>query len=417
MENSEVELARFKKKAHGYRAAHELAPSARALEALAVGGIVAGYCRKKGLTRKDVVIADLMAGTGFLSEQLYLLGFRKLHAFEASNDMSKALAEQGSSSKHIDLHPFATLNDISTALKTVKPQVIVCMAGFHHLIEYEADQVRVNANKSIALQERVVSDCMSVLGDEGMLLLVDVYENDVQSEVSEQWPYWRPIKALGTFQNGSLIPNMIKKDLLNAKSFRDYATVTKTHLCSVPKKVNPSLDWFRNVVDLKSQAGHKDIAFSRGFLKRMGNKYNLSFATIECPWIFLNRDLLQKYLITFWFEDAEIDGDKVRQIVEAAEKTNGVCANGGGYASFGWNLGYAVIENRVDRTKTSRRAVFRRLKVFLLVLVVLCFGNGCLKYFTYLNGIYEALDKVITALLGAVGNEVIAEWHRYTEGR
>jgi hypothetical protein len=414
MENQEIELTRFRRKARGYRAALELAPQARILEVLAIACILEGFRRRKELSRSEFTVVDLMAGTGFLSEQLHQLGFRNVHAFEACNDMSQSPPGQHDAGKHFTLHPFASVEGIEPLLKSIRPHAVVALAGFHHLIQYESDRKTVNVDASTALQERVVKTCMEALGTDGMLLIVDIYDDIVERPIPESWPYWCKANTVGSLPNGAVIPQAIKKSLLEANTFHDFSETIERHLCSIPSKSNPSLGWFRSVVDQLSSTGHKDVALNKQLLDDLSAMYRVTFGTTPCPWLFENSAILQKFVVTFWFDAFSHDSQKVQEIVDKAEKVNGLHANTT-FASFGWNLGYAILEARSSHVGTVFRAARRRMTILLWILLTLSAINISFKLFTYWSSLYSFLDKIVPAILGILGNEVWTAWKRRSE--
>ena len=416
MENQDVELRRFRQKARGYRAAHELAPAARILEVFAVAGIVEGYRRKKGLSRGEIIVVDLMAGTGFLCDWLYRLGFRRLHALEACNEMSQGPSEKHDDRRHYDLHPIASADGIAPLLKRIQPHVIVCFAGFHHLIEYEPDGKTVNVSSSVDLQRRVARVCMDAVGEDGMLLIVDIYDDALKTTDFAKWPYWQKGKTFTTLLKDSAIPESIKVPLLEASSFQEFSITVEKHLGGVPKKQNPSLSWFRQVVDAQSAAGHKDIALSNQLLDSLALAYRVSFVTTLCPWVFFSRATLQKFLVTFWFDDANQDVQKISQILAAAERINGLNTNGT-YASFGWNLGFAVVEARNGGVLAVSRAARRRMVLLFWALLAFSVINVFLKLLSYWSNLYGFIDGLIPGVLGVILGEGMGEWQRRTERR
>lgn len=329
---NEIEMARFKQKAHGYRAAHEVAPSARAIEASAIANVIEGYRLKKHLSKSELVIVDLMAGTGFISKSLHQAGFKNIHAFEACNEMSQDSSRQD---EDFILHPFADIKAIGPLLRQIRPHVIVCLGGFHHLIEFEDDKKTVNAEASIALQEHVIKTCVESVSEDGMFLVVDVYEDGFESMSSTRWPYWSSGKAAQMLLGPSAVPASVKEALLKSDSFQRFATITESQLSGGVRKTNPALHWFRRGVDELSTAGHKDIPMTARLVDRLSKDYKVSVAYAITPWVFPNKATLDNFLLTFWFDDIAQDTAKVAEILKRAEAISGVHINGT-FASFGW---------------------------------------------------------------------------------
>jgi hypothetical protein len=405
---NEVEMSRFKQKAHGYRTAHQVAPSARAIEAAAIVNVIEGYRLKKHLTRSELVIVDLMAGTGFVSKSLRQAGFENIHAFEACNEMSQ---DNSRRDEDFILHPFADIKDIGPLLRQVRPHVIVCLGGFHHLIEFEDDKKTVNAEASIILQEQVIKTCVESVSDDGMFLLVDVYEDGFESMSSTRWPYWHSGRASHMLLAPSSVPLSVKNELLSSESFQKFATITESQLSGGVRKTNPALHWFRRGVDELSTAGHKDIPITARLIDRISKDYKVSVAYATTPWVFPNKATLDNFLLTFWFDDIAQDTAKVAEILKRAEEISGVHVNGT-FASFGWNLSFVAIEAKTSDDQTIHRAAKGRMLLLFIGLILLGGTNFCLKLFSYWSEIYRALDTGISLVLGWLIGEWIAEWRR-----
>lgn len=409
MDNREVEMARFKAKAHGYRAAHEIAPMARILEVSAIVNVIEGFRKKHHIPKSELVIVDLMAGTGFLSKSLYRAGYRNLHAFEACNDMSQKTFGR-SDSDHYALHPFADIFGITPLLKQVRPHIIICLAGFHHLIEFCQDG-SVNEKGSVDIQERVVKVCMDALADDGMLLLADIHEDGFGEFGSSRWPYWEGRTSLGKkLYKASHVPPSVREILVKSDSPQSYSATVESRLAN-GRKENPALVWFRSVIDTLSTAGHKDIPLTKALACRLEEKYKVSTTSFSCPWIFPSRASLDNFLLTFWFDDVPRDSTTIPKVLTEAETINGIYVNGT-FASFGWNLGFIAIESKTPTGVTMTRGTRRRLFWLFLCLFLLCGTTIALKTMTYSKAIYEVLDYFIMLLLGAVANEFFSEWRR-----
>lgn len=411
MENQDVELARFRLKAQGYRKAMSIAPEARSLEIFAIACILRGYCDELGLSRKDLIVVDLMAGTGFLSEQLYQFGFRKLHALEACNEMSQQ-GSGGHPDRNFNLYPFADIDGVQLLLRRIKPHVVVSIAGFHHLIKYAADGA-VDAGGSVELQEQMAKACMEALGDDAMCLIVDIYEDSLGVGVPEQWPYWRKASASRWPSGSAEIPPAVKDSLLNATTFREFSAAVTNQLCSVSGPANPSLAWFREVVDKLSSVGHKDIALSQPLLDKLSAAYRVSFATTPCPWLFANDVVLQKFLTTFWFDESK-DVNVLSRINSEAARVNGIqmaptCV------TFGWNLGYLIVEANTGDGRAVARAASHRMAILASVLLALSATNILFKLLSYWSVLYGFMDNAVSAALALLMKEVVAAWQRRLE--
>lgn len=132
--------------------------------------MVLGACRKKGWRPEQTRVVDLMAGTGVLSVALKAAGFEKTKAIEACAEM---LPGGSSDVEFVDRRSFA---NIRGALEEIRPQVIVSLAGFHHLIERTGKGV--DRLRSVAAQAILAGACVDALDPGGLLLVVDIAEDD-----------------------------------------------------------------------------------------------------------------------------------------------------------------------------------------------------------------------------------------------
>ena len=411
MENRNIELTRFQKKAQGYRAAHQFAPHARDLEVLAIGATIEGYRRDHGLSQQELVVADLMAGTGFLCDALYKLGFRNLHALEACNDMSQKVTPQPNQNTYTK-HSFADISKVSAILDSLSPHIIVCLAGFHHIIKYNTDGNTVDLGKSIELQGSVVQSCVNSLKPEGMLIIADIYDDTLASEGSCEWPYWSTGQHFKEFLSGSSIPAIIIDDLASSSSFERFQVITLSSLSSNKGNANPSFHWFRDAVDVYSEIGHKDAALNKALIDDLRKQYQTSVFRLTCPWVFGTVAALKNFLQEFWFNGSLKQSYSLDNIYQEASRINGINEEQG-FASFGWNLLYTCIVKPGDEESQNRRLARINLTLGSTLLFTLSLVNVALKHLTFMTQIQEKIDGVVLALFGYIGGDIyerIQKW-------
>ena len=176
------ELEKFRKKASAYRKALAQQPQARSLELVPLVWFLNRYCRAVGKRKRSIKIVDLMSGTGYLSECLLDLGYTNLHAVEACSEMCDDVRIF---EDRVRLHKFTSIGQIEGILAEIRPDVIISVASFHHLIEYDQTGAIIQKGESIRLQSNVVSSCMRVLADDGLMLILDLIEEAAIESVSE----------------------------------------------------------------------------------------------------------------------------------------------------------------------------------------------------------------------------------------
>ena len=113
MKSTDLELLRFTKKASSYRKALSNAPNSRILEIAPIISIIEGYIKSNELEKQNLVIVDLMSGSGYLTNYLKKSGFKKIHAIEACNEMSASSNYYNG----VQLHPISNIKETNKILK------------------------------------------------------------------------------------------------------------------------------------------------------------------------------------------------------------------------------------------------------------------------------------------------------------
>jgi len=365
-----LEVERFALKADGYRAALETSPEARSLEVAVIAALLRGCCADRGWNPANVKVVDLMAGSGFLGNFLYKVGFKQVWALEACDEMVvNHSAIEGV--RHQRLHDWEELHG---RLREIEPHFIVSLAGFHHLIEY--DGKRLNRAASVIWQAEIIRECLSELRDDGLVMIVDLVEPTAISR--HEWrtfSYWDP-SVFGVLHS---LPPSIRSRLQEAKSLQDYEKIIENDLCG--GRSNPALRWFREVVDEKTEVGHEDIALSQELLRLMRQYRGVKFAHFSCPWIFSSRIEAGFFLSRkFGFLIGRKDIEKVEaEVLEESERIVGLHEVAEGRIVFDWNLAALAIPGTKCRNK--EKWVYEANAISIVTLLLLGFRLGLKSLF------------------------------------
>jgi predicted rRNA methylase YqxC with S4 and FtsJ domains len=392
MENSDIEIQRFAKKAKSYRQALQTAPKSRILEVAAIISTIEGYIKNNELDKKNLIVVDFMSGNGYLSNYLIQTGFNKVHAIEACNEMSK----DSENYQNVELHPISSINESNSILKKIKPDIIVSLASFHHLIIRNTDQ-SINTKNSIELQSELITICEKNLNKEGLLIIVDLFDDSFQNVIDTYSDnnYWAK-NAFKKIINNSFINSEIKKKINNSKSLDNYSENLKDIIPNLANQKNPSLNWFRNTVNTKTTLGHDDVALSKDLLEKISSKYKITADTFYCPWVFENENQMLLFLWNkFGFINNETNLIKEDEIIPHAMRQVGINRHQDKEYYFGWSLGIITIR---DKTSKERTFMKRLYLVQLIALIIILFGYGIFKKYFYFNS--DGFDKIIFVFVG-----------------
>lgn len=363
------ELERFAKKAKYYRQALETNPSARLLEIYPILWYLERHRNSLGKRRKNLRIVDLMSGSGFLSENLFKLGYTDLHAVE----FCKEMYQDASAYRKVRLHTLSSFDHLEGVLGELRPDVIISLASFHHLIVY-GHEGQVDKQASTELQSHVVDICMRALPDQGVLMIADLIENEVKETPLE--PFKSPMKNISASLGHLGIDGSIVDILKLANSLHSASSILHREFGT--KSINVGLDWFRTTVDKKTSVGHKDIALSKDFVEKVSN-YRPIVTKYVCPWIFKNDNDLAEFVFNkfgFALDERKKGGltkDDVKTLVIdklGIRKNHGVSA-------LNWNLGVVLLGKiepfSVDRKHYLYLASLATMAIVLVVALLLRF--------------------------------------------
>lgn len=357
-----VEISRFERKSDGYREAVKKYPSARCLELSITVSIIYALCNSNGWDKSDVRIADVMAGNGYLSSHLSDIGFSNVTAIEACDDMMPpAGVDRNFTTRNIE-----TIDNIGHILSQIEPNIVVSLAGFHHLIRKKGN--RVDRTSSIIWQYKTIELVMSNIPDDGKLVITDLSEPGAFSEVDNiPGGLWSKKGFEESMRELGVSPSIISE----RNKLQDLSKHVSEKCNSLSEK--PSLDWFRRCVDRESDVGHDDVALSKHLIDLISmSPYNLYADYSFVPWLFDSISELEFYVVNkfgFNIEKTPTKKDK-ENIIERCKQLAGISQIDGKKA-FGWKLGFVCISNNSYYDREIRIINYLIASINLLLLLTL----------------------------------------------
>ncbi len=408
MENSDtLELTKFIEKAPGYKEALHFAPLARGIEIFAIIGILDGYVKSRGLSKSEVVIAEIMAGNGYLSQFLVKAGYKRIHSLEASNHMAN---DSYLNDRYIQLHAIESIYSIGDILKSIKPNVVISIAGFHHMLEY--NNKGVNADKSIKKQKKVVDICMRNIEKNGMVVIADIRDDDLDDIIDEEPEYWST-RSFNKIYSGKdqLIPIDCRNRILKTKDISEYSkTVTDCLMPPLQIGKNPTTRWFHEVIDKETSVGHKDIPIGRKFIDSLKETYKVNFAKINSPWLFTNIIEFRSFITSFWFTELINNKKKMDGIFQMAESINGIRnLENTERLSFGWNLAILTIQSNEQEVPSL---FYPNIVVLLSSIIVVSLAGIVIKANTTIYLLIKIISNVLIFLTGVTAKEIYDKFKR-----
>jgi len=400
MENSDtLELKKFIEKAPGYKDALHYAPLARMVEIFTIIGTIDGFVKDKGLSKSEIVIAEIMAGNGYLSHFLMEAGYRCIHALEASNHMAN---DTYLNNKYITPYAIESIFSIGDILKNVRPDVVVSIAGFHHMIEYNG--ASINIEQSIDKQKQVIDICMKYIKNNGILVIEDIRDKDMDDLIDQEPEFWSA-KSFKKIFNKNLLPANCQKGILKTSDVVEYSNVVSEHLMPpLHQNTNPTVNWFRNVIDKETSVGHKDQPISRKLIEQLNVNYKVNYAKLNTPWIFSNISEFQLFITTFWFVEHKNNTTKLNAIFKKANEVNGVrYLEGTDRVSFGWNLALLTIQSKEQDPPSL---FYPNIIALFSSLILISFVGIALKIYTTLHVSIQIVSNVLVFLAGVTAKEI-----------
>lgn len=363
-----TELDRFQKKAKEYSTALKKSPKARLFELYPVLQLLHMYCNSVSKSKSKLKIVDLMSGTGFLAENLYNVGFSNIVAIEFCDAMSDGSDMFGNK---IVLKKAKTFEDMAILLNEIKPDVVVSLAAFHHLISYDT-LGNVDFEPSCKQQKNIIDICLSALEENGMLIITDLSENEVEENV-----YPRDVFAMKAALNDLKklgVQKPLLKKLVKCLTISDTSkTISSEFLQRNKISKNLSLNWFRNFVDKNAEIGHKDIAISNRLCSSIkNNMYCVS--KFYCPWMFKNEEELQNFVEKkFAFS---LNSTEKKQELNLEEDINSCLGirqiNEQNVIFLGWNLAVLAVWKKCpfESSKLYHRLLFCLVSIIILLIIL-----------------------------------------------
>ncbi|NPD48103.1 hypothetical protein [Lentimicrobium sp. S6] len=399
MEKANIEIERFKKKAMYYKKALNLCPDARILEVFNIISVLDGYVKDNELDKSSLCIVDLMSGDGYLTKYLHKAGFRNIHSFEACNEMS--FNSENYNNSGIKLYSIPEILEIEKIICNLKPQIVISLASFHHLIIHDKQEPKkVNTIESLNLQEKVIDICMRNLDDNGLLLITDIYDN-VESieEYITSIPFWN------TFDSSKLLYNTLNETEIStikkSKNQSNFNSIIDEKFTKYSFRRNPSINWFRQIVDKQTSIGHSDFAINRSLIEYIKSNYIYRFSTFACPWVFDNKGHLKNFLLNkfgFSIDDNSIISDN--EVLKEADAINGITDIQNNRVLFGWNLSMTILSKTetIYKKKTNKKRTVFILLLLLLILVINIVMN--LSFKLYNKELIAITNSLSLLLLG-----------------
>lgn len=401
------EIEKFTQKAKEYKEALQLAPDSRIPEIIPIIAILDGIARKLGIPKKELKIVDLMAGNGYLTSLLYEIGFVNITSIEACNEMSF----DSEIFQKTSLYPIPDISVAPHLIRSIDPDVIVSLAAFHHLIEYDGGG-KISIPKSIKFQNKIICDCMDAMNDRGIMIIADL--SDIQQDINV-----KTIDDLGIWDGVSLADITIYKsniskwiDNNDGKGGMEGYKIAVNRKYYVDDNFNFSLNWFRKIIDTKTEIGHSDIAISEDLIKSVSEAHDVFYEKYQCPWVFESLELLKKFIFKkFGFNVNEKKPISTSECFSFAKQLDGINEQRD-TKTFGWDLGLFVIikKNALFSKKSIEKNVQFMLVGICIVLSLLLIAKvGLAKVYFDIGFVFQTLlgfffGGLATYLLGRDNN-------------
>lgn len=349
MTSTHFSESHFDAKAERYHAAIRAVPSARYLELLPFFLILNSHFSDN---ETELVIADLLCGGGFLTEG-FRGCFRQLYGIDVSQNMLRAFPRCANITAIK-----AALEEQPDILKKVKPNVIISLAGLHHI--YEINNGKVELGPSADLQQQLVLAWANCLAPSGIMIIADVtdptlpapfLQDNINCQILNRTLAKRADFLFGSLRQSLDFPeNTISFPAANLGQY--VRSVCEFTQCR--EQTSPGA-WFRNIVTEQGLYGHADhflnpVSLIKSLQK---NGFQAEYYEMPTPWLFPS----QEDFIYFFYEKfafgppslsfSDIPQTTQKMIVNKAEEFLGVHYFSNGGVSVGWRLGYYRIVRQV----------------------------------------------------------------------
>jgi len=340
-----------------------------------------------------------MSGSGFLSENLYKLGYTNLHAVEFCEEMYKDSSVYNSK---VRLHFLSSFDHLDGVLDEVKPDVIITLASFHHLLVYDTND-QVDKAASQHMQSDVVDICMRALPDQGILLIADLVDSGVTETPLELFK--APVAPIANELVNLGLDKQIGKLLSSGNSLHGISSLLHREFGT--RSGNSSLNWFRSIVDKTTVVGHKDIAISSEFLESVAS-YRPVITKYACPWLFKDKIELEDFVFkkfAFGITKPGFQPKTLQEVTALSEQYLGVRSNHGIY-SLGWNLGIVLLGKRDPFSRSNDLNI---LSASLLAMAVILIIATVARYAFDIYAIVDFKDIFVFILTLPLGI-VLGNW-------
>ncbi len=171
---------------------------------------------------------------------------------------------------------------------------------------------------------------------------------------------------------------------------------------------NPTVNWFRSIVNKFTSVGHYDISISENLIKVLSQKYtNLYFNTFSCPWLFKSNPSLQQFILKkfgFYLDnESKITNEEV---MAKAKTVAGIKIINDHLYSFSWSLGALLIDNHKSDTykipKNKILTILILLNIFLIINILFQ-----MSYSLSSSDFYGLSNFIVFALFGSLISEYL----------
>ena len=392
----EPELQRFVAKAEAYRLALKSSPAARNFELVPILAALESIRKKLALSRAELRVIDLMSGDGFLSRALFKFGYKNLHAIESCNEMSFG-------SPAYNEVPLISPPNVQEALRAIgplNPHVVVSLASFHHLIEYNVSG-EVNLKKSAEIQKNVIEGVINNAPNLAAFVCCDLFQDEIESQNEDSIEVTRGAFSFAlNYQSGPLLGLMQPR---RSETLADWSKrVSEKSLGNAES--NPALHWFRNAVDGHTSIGHKDAALSVelvSFLRQIPN-CDICLGRFSCPWVFTSKDELVSFVHRKFGYSLDFELKSNRAELDRLLDRHAHITERDGRVYFDWALSALVVErNNLRRDRSA----------LLTLWSILFFGFALASAFAFLFGsaVFSIdIDFIVKTGLGVAIGGLIA---------
>ena len=342
MTASQFSESHFDAKADRYHAAIRAVPTARYLEILPFFLLLNSHFRT---APSQLVIADLLCGGGYLSEA-FRGCFRHLYGIDVSSRMLRMFPRSPTVSAIK-----AAVEEQTEILGKLRPDIIVSLAGLHHI--YHIQEGKVDPTFSTELQCQLILTWAKCLSPDGLMIIADVTDPGLPAAFTESDLSCK-ISDKSMADRAEFLYRSLRQNLVLPETAMPFPSPTlsqhSTRLCDFTHstaKASPG-NWFRRIVAERGLYGHMDNFVNPNglisFLTRNG--FSAEYFEMPTPWLFPSKkDFVYYFYEKFAFGPPvqaypDISSEMEVMIVDKADQFLGIYEFPSGGVSVGWRLGY-----------------------------------------------------------------------------